>query len=176
MLLCPPSIFVCFLPLQVFLIISHQTKMEGGQSGTYLRQTIGFVGSYSTADEEHSIFVRKLHYCIYIFCFISTSYDAHLRTRQHKSSVLGKCRSVTLWLCRINQFRRLHSISAGQCFYDDIQFILRVKARTAPCHLAYNSLHWLWYFFWNTYIINWVLDTNLNLLQLFHISFFSIYL
>ena len=49
--------------------------------------------NYSTADEEHSVFVRKLHYYIF-FPFISTSYDAHLRTRRRQSSVLGKCRSV----------------------------------------------------------------------------------
>ena len=36
--------------------------------------------SYSTADEELIVFVRKLH-LLYIFRFISTSYDAHLRTR-----------------------------------------------------------------------------------------------
>ena len=32
--------------------------------------------------------------CLEIFHFISTSYDAHLRTRRRQSSVLGKCRSV----------------------------------------------------------------------------------
>ena len=31
---------------------------------------------------------------LYIFCFISTSYDAHLLTRRRQSSVLDKCRSV----------------------------------------------------------------------------------
>ena len=41
------------------------------------------------------------------------------------------------------QFRRLHCISAGQCFYDDMQFVLRLKAGTAPRLLAYNlhNLH-----------------------------------
>ena len=33
--------------------------------------------SYSTADEEHSVFVQKLQFYIYIFRFISTSYDAN---------------------------------------------------------------------------------------------------
>ena len=51
--------------------------------------------NYSTADEEHSVFVRKLH-LLYIFCFIFTFYDAHLRARWHQSSVLGKCRYVPL--------------------------------------------------------------------------------
>ena len=37
----------------------------------------------SIADEEHSVFVRKLHYYI-IFRFISTSYDAHLRIRRRQ--------------------------------------------------------------------------------------------
>ena len=36
--------------------------------------------------------------------------------------------------------RRLHCISAGHCFYNDMRFVLRVKTRTAPCHSAYNSL------------------------------------
>ena len=39
-------------------------------------------------------FVRKLHYYIYSFHFISTSYDTHLQTRRSQSPVLGKCRSV----------------------------------------------------------------------------------
>ena len=50
-----------------------------------------------------------------------------------------KCWFITLWLYRINQFRRLHWISAGQCFYYNIRFVLRVKARTAPRHSAYDS-------------------------------------
>ena len=33
--------------------------------------------------------------------------------------------------------RRLHCISAGQCFYNDMRFVLRVKARTAAHHSAY---------------------------------------
>ena len=42
---------------------------------------------------------RTLCFCskaslLYIFRFISTSYDTHLRIRQHQSSILGKCRSV----------------------------------------------------------------------------------
>ena len=35
--------------------------------------------------------------------------------------------------------RWLHCISAGQCFYNDMHFALRLKARTAAHHSAYNS-------------------------------------
>ena len=35
--------------------------------------------------------------------------------------------------------RWLHCISAGQCFYNDMRFALRIKARTAAHHSAYNS-------------------------------------
>ena len=49
---------------------------------------------------KNSAFVRKLHYYIF-FCFISTSYDAHLWIRRRQSSVLGKCRSVlpSIFVC-----------------------------------------------------------------------------
>ena len=39
--------------------------------------------------------------------------------------------------------RWLHCISAGQCFYNDMRFALRVKARTAAHRSAYNSQPWL---------------------------------
>ena len=35
--------------------------------------------------------------------------------------------------------RWLHCISAGQCFYNDMRFPLRVKARTSAHHSAYTS-------------------------------------
>ena len=39
---------------------------------------------------------------------------------------------------------RLHCISAGQCFYNDMRFVLRVKAWTAAHHSEYNSqLCWM---------------------------------
>ena len=38
-----------------FSLTSPDEPPMGGQSGTYLRQTIGVVGS--TVDEEHSVFV-----------------------------------------------------------------------------------------------------------------------
>ena len=45
------------------------------------KNTVFFVCS-RIGDEEHSVFVRKLHYYISFFHFISTSYDAHLQTRR----------------------------------------------------------------------------------------------
>ena len=44
---------------------------------------------------KNTVFLFESFNFVYIFFhFISTSYDAHLRTRRRQSSVLGKCRSV----------------------------------------------------------------------------------
>ena len=88
----------------------------------------------SIAGEEHSVFVRKLH-LLYIFRFISISYNAHLRTRRHQSSVLGKCHSIPPFhFCLIHTFP-YYVILLALC--DCI-----ARGNTSGVHFALLLTHW----------------------------------